>query len=112
MELIKVEKIDEELFTEMVRRILEIIDPIKIILFGSYASGKSGEESDVDILVIVEDIETTRRELRLKIRKALRPFLIPKDIVVTTPKDVEEWKDVPQAFITSIIRKGKVIYER
>ncbi len=45
MELIKVEEVDTELLQEMVKRILEIINPVKIILFGSYAYGKSGEKA-------------------------------------------------------------------
>jgi len=62
-------------------------------------------------LVIVDNLKSTRRELRLKIRKALREFLVPKDIIVVTKEDIENWKNVPQAFITSVMRKGRVLYE-
>jgi glutaredoxin-related protein len=34
------------------------------------------------------------------------------DILVATLHDIEEWSTVPQAFITSITKKGRVIYER
>jgi hypothetical protein len=46
----------------------------------------------------------------LPIRKLLRDFRVPKDIIVYTPQEVHDWKDVSNAFITSIMRKGKVIY--
>jgi hypothetical protein len=35
-----------------------------------------------------------------------------KDIVVWTPQEVEEWKAVPNAFISTVLAKGKLLYER
>jgi hypothetical protein len=34
-----------------------------------------------------------------------------KDIVVWTPGEVEEWRSVPNAFITTAVREGRVLYE-
>ncbi|WP_297446277.1 nucleotidyltransferase domain-containing protein [Desulfurobacterium sp.] len=112
MKFIEVEKVDDELLEKIAERIRKVVDPVKIILFGSYAHGSPSKDSDLDILVIVDNLESTRRALRLKIRKALREFRIPKDIIVVTKEDVKNWKDVPQAFITSVMRKGRVLYER
>jgi predicted nucleotidyltransferase len=112
IKFIKVEKVEEELLKEIVNRILTVVNPVKIILFGSYAYGQPRKESDLDILVIVDNLDLTRRELRIKIRQALREFLIPMDILVATLHDIEEWSTVPQAFITYITKKGRVIYER
>jgi len=112
MDLVKVEKVDEALLKEIVRRILSTVNPVKIILFGSYAYGEPKRGSDLDILVILDELSCTRREMRLRIRKLLRDLLIPKDIIVATYEDVEKWKNVPQAFITSIVKKGRVLYER
>jgi len=50
--------------------------------------------------------------MRIKIRRLLRKYLIAKDIIVATVKDLEEWKNVPQAFLTQIIEEGRVLYER
>jgi len=112
LEFIEVKTVDEGILEEVVRRILKVVTPAKIVLFGSYAYGKPDEDSDLDILVVVDRITSTRRELRLKIRKALREYLLPKDILVVTTEDVERWKSVPDAFITSVMRKGRVLYER
>jgi len=113
MKLIEVKKVDEKLLQEIVRRIVSAINAKKIILFGSWAYGKPHEGSDLDILVIVEKLSTSsRREERIKIRTLLQDILIPQDIIVATIEDVEEWKNVPQAFITKIIKEGKVIYEK
>lgn len=84
----------------------------KIVLFGSYAYGDPDDASDFDLLVIVDNLRSSRREARLKIRKSIRRYLIPKDIIVVTEKDVKDWQNVPSAFITSVMKNGRVIYER
>lgn len=112
IKLMEVKKVDEKLISEIVRRIVNAVHPLKIILFGSWVYGKPKKGSDLDILIIKDSLTTTRREERIKIRGLLQDFLIPQDIIVATTKDIEEWKNVPQAFITSIVKKGKVIYER
>jgi len=112
MKLIKVEKVDEEFLKEVVKRIVSAVDPEKIILFGSYAYGMPKKESDLDLLVVVKESSLPRYKRSVPIYKALAGILIPKDIIVYTEKEIEEWSNVPLAFITTIIRKGKVIYEK
>ena len=53
-----------------------------------------------------------RYKRSVPIYKALAGILIPKDIIVYTPEEVIEWSDVPQAFVTTVIAKGKSIYEK
>ena len=112
MKLIKVEKVDEEFLKEVVRRIVSAVDPVKIILFGSHAYGKPKKGSDLDIMVVVDKIENTRREIVLRIREALSDFLIGKDIVVVTTQEIEDWKEVPQAFVTYVVKRGRILYEK
>lgn len=108
----KINSIDENFLRELVNKILNFVNPVKIILFGSYAYGNPTKSSDLDILVVLDDLVASRRETRVKIRSLLREFHIPKDIIVATTNDIDKWANVPQAFITSITKKGKVIYER
>ena len=112
MELIKVKKVNEEFLKEVVRRIVSAVDPIKIILFGSHAYGVSKKGSDLDIMVVVKDDVESCRKVASEVYGALCGLLIPKDVVVVRLKDIEEWKDVPQAFITKVIKKGRVLYEK
>jgi len=112
MKLIKVEKVDEEFLKEVVRRIVSAVDPVKIILFGSHAYGKPKKGSDLDIMVVVDKIENTRREIVLRIREALSDFLIGKDIIVATTQEIEDWKEVPQAFVTYVVKRGRLLYEK
>jgi predicted nucleotidyltransferase len=112
MEVIEVKEVDENLLEQIKDIIVSSINPRKIILFGSYAYGKPHKGSDIDILVIVDQLHGSRREMRIKIRRLLRKYLIAKDIIIATVKDLEEWENVPQAFLTQIIEKGRVLYER
>lgn len=107
----KIDKVDESLFKEIVQRILSAVQPEKIILFGSFAHGKPTDESDLDILVVMNS-KLPRYKRSIPIYKALAGILIPKDVVVYVPEEIEEWENVPQAFITTAIKKGKVIYEK
>ncbi len=112
MEIIEVEKVDEDLLDQIKEIIVSSINPQKIILFGSLAYGNPHKGSDIDILVVVDQLYGSRREMRIKIRRLLRKYLIAKDIIIATVEDLEEWKNVPQAFLTQIIEKGRVLYER
>ena len=101
--------INEELIQEIKNRIVSAVHPEKIVLFGSYAYGTPTKDSDLDLLVIMPSVEPMHKRV-LPIRKLLRDFHVPKDIIVYTPDEVEKWKNVTNAFITSIMKKGKVIY--
>ncbi len=112
MEVIEVKEVDENLLDQIKDIIVSSINPRKIILFGSHAYGNPRKGSDIDILVVVDQLDGSRRGMRIKIRRLLRKYLIAKDIIVATVKDLEEWKNVPQAFLTQIIEEGRVLYER
>lgn len=101
--------ITEELIQEIKNRIVSEVHPEKIVLFGSYVYGTPTKDSDLDLLVILPTKEPMHKRV-LRIRKLLRDIRIPKDIIVYTPQEVEKWKNVSNAFITSILKKGKVIY--
>ena len=103
------QRITEQLIEEIKDRIVRAVQPENIIVFGSYAYGTPSKESDLDLLVIMPSDEPMHSRVT-KIRKLVRDIHIPKDIIVYTPQEVEKWKDASAAFITTIIRKGKVIY--
>jgi len=100
---------------KLLKRILKIIidkhEPEKVILFGSYAYGHPNKDSDLDLLVI-KDSKLPRYKRAREIRKNLWGITdIPKDIIVYTQKEIDEWEDVKQAFITNIVNNGKILYE-
>ncbi|OGS19753.1 MAG: hypothetical protein A2219_04770 [Elusimicrobia bacterium RIFOXYA2_FULL_50_26] len=104
--------ISSDKIKEIADKIVNVIHPEKIILFGSYAYGKPTENSDLDILVIVRDSSEPRHRRARTIRKNLWELpVIPKDIIVYTEGEIEEWINVKEAFITQVVKKGKVLYE-
>jgi len=101
----------EELIAEMVRRITERFDPERIVLFGSHARGDARPDSDVDLLVVM-NVEGSRRATRIEIGVALHDIPISKDIVVATPEDVERFGDLVGTIIMPALVEGRVLYER
>ncbi|MBH0192880.1 MAG: nucleotidyltransferase domain-containing protein [Nitrospira sp.] len=103
--------VTDQLLAEVVRRILTIGSPIKIVLFGSHAKGAARPDSDLDLLIIEEsNLPRYRRSGRY--RRVLSGVFPAKDIVVWTPQEAEEWKAVPNAFISTVLAEGKLLYER
>jgi predicted nucleotidyltransferase len=101
----------QEKIQEMVRRIVARFHPEKIILFGSYARGTAGPDSDVDLLV-VKSLLGSKRQEQLDMRIALHGIGLAKDIVVVTPEELEEYKDLVGTVIRPALREGRVLYER
>jgi predicted nucleotidyltransferase len=91
------------------RQVAQHFQPDKIILFGSYAYGKPHADSDVDILVIMP----ARNEIdqAVRIDRAVDPEF-PLDLIVCTPKNVAWRLEEGDSFLTDIIARGKVLYEK
>lgn len=91
------------------RQVAERFRPEKIILFGSYAYGEPHADSDVDVLVIMP----ARNQLDQAVRIELAcdpPF--PLDLIVRTPKNVNWRLEEGDSFLSEIVSKGKVLYEK
>ncbi len=104
-------QLEQSLIQEIVQRITRTIRPEKVVLFGSRARGEARADSDIDLLVIAES-QQPRYARSAPLYGALSDILMPMDIVVYTPAEVEEWRAVSQAFITRSLREGEVIYEK
>jgi len=101
----------DALLQEVVRRILSVGFPLKIVLFGSMARGNARPDSDLDLLII-EDSDLPRYKRAARYLRALVGLFPEKDVVVWTPDEVQEWAEVPHAFITTALREGKTLYAR
>lgn len=95
--------------SQIVKLIAKNVEPEKIILFGSYATGIPDENSDLDLLII-KDSKIPRYKRGREIRKYLRGIGVPMDIIVYTNEEIEKWKNVKEAFITQVISHGRVLY--
>lgn len=100
-----------ELLDEIVRRILSVSEPEQIILFGSYARGDAGPDSDLDLLVIANDVAFPRQE-SVRLRRALRGLLVPIDVIAASTQSVRWHRNTIGLIYGSALREGKVLYER
>lgn len=85
--------------------------PRKIILFGSYAYGKPTEDSDVDLLVVMNRTRYRGERMSIRIRHAVQPRGFPMDLLVRTPAEISRRLRWGDCFMQEIIKKGKVMYE-
>ena len=94
---------------EMVDRIVREFRPERVILFGSYARGQGGPDSDVDLLVVMR-FDGSKREKQLEIRRSLHDIRGPKDVIVTTPEEFEWRKEVPGTIERPAALEGELLY--
>jgi predicted nucleotidyltransferase len=101
----------DKLIQAMVERIVERFKPEKVILFGSHARGQGSADSDADLLVVM-NIISSKRQQAVQIDLALAGILLPADIIVVTPEDLERNRDCIGSIIREAIREGQVLYDR
>jgi predicted nucleotidyltransferase len=91
----------------------------KIILFGSYARGTATEDSDIDLVVILDSDEMSQlfKDRMARRRPVSRSLLeinrqYPMDIIVYTKAEYDFLKDKEDFFIQEIEETGKELYGR
>lgn len=94
---------------DFVWRLAREFKPWKIILFGSYAYGRPGPDSDVDVLVVMP-LDGNPVDKSVEMRLKLRPRF-PLDLLIRTPAKVRERLAMGDDFIRDIFEKGEVLYE-
>ncbi|MCK5465963.1 nucleotidyltransferase domain-containing protein [Candidatus Parcubacteria bacterium] len=95
----------------LVSKIVDKYNPDKVYLFGSYAWGNPTADSDIDLFIVKNTVESQRERSR-KLRSLLFGSGIPFDLLVYTPNEVKERLKMGDFFINDIIKKGEVLYER
>ena len=102
--------IAESLLDRIVRRILRVCQPDRVILFGSAATGDMTPDSDIDLLVL-DPSPTQPRRLNVQLRDALRSLDYPFDVIVMATARFEETKDVIGGIAYPANKYGRVIYD-
>ena len=99
---------NENLVKTIVER-LKPLNPLKIILFGSYGYGTPDADSDLDICIVKKKIKSKYQEQK-KIRIRLKDLSISKDILVVGEKEYDFYKNEYGSVFMDIERKGKVLW--
>jgi len=104
----------EATFDDVVQAIRSVAEPSAIVLFGSYARGNANDQSDIDLLVIrnrdFSPGESRRKELGRMYRTVAARVGIPKDILLLTKHEFEDWRSTTNHPASEASREGRVLY--
>ncbi|MDP1689165.1 MAG: nucleotidyltransferase domain-containing protein [bacterium] len=102
----------EQKLKEITEKIVKEYDPEKIILFGSYAWGTPGPDSDVDLLIVKESNDR-RIERERCVQRILFRSKMPIDVLVYSQQELEEKINKDRnLFLEDIVRNGRVLYTK
>lgn len=98
------------LLEEALERLKAEFQPEEIYLFGSHAWGAPDDDSDVDLMVIVEssDERPIRRDQRAQ--RCLGRLPISADVLVRTRGEVNRVREVPGSLTHEVLQKGRKVY--
>ena len=94
---------------KLVKRIVDAVHPLRIILFGSAARGELTPDSDIDVLVVMPD-GTHRRHTAQFLHSQFFGIRVPVDVLVATPSDLEQYGQSVGLVYKTILREGKELY--
>jgi len=103
--------IDSALLNETVERIVAIFDPLVIYLYGSHAYGEPHQDSDIDLLVVVNESELPPHQRAVSAYRALRGLGVPVEIKVATHAEFEQRARWQSSIERVVQEKGQVLYE-
>ena len=101
---------EQQLLMRVVNRLTTWSSPARVIVFGSVATGTATADSDLDLLIVLDDVADTRRE-SVRLREVLGDVGMPVDVIVMSTAHFEETKDVIGGVAYPAHKYGRVIYE-
>jgi predicted nucleotidyltransferase len=93
----------------LIQRIVEEVNPLRILLFGSTVHGTTKPDSDIDLLVVMPE-GTHRRRTAQHLYRRIRGVGVPFDIIISTPSDLDQHKDNIGLIYYTILSEGKELY--
>jgi len=106
------------LIEEMTEK-LKALKPCEVILFGSYARGNPTEDSDIDVVVVLDsdDFVKTHKEKMDRHHPVADAVMginykIPMDILVYSKAEINYLREEGYSFIREIDNTGRVLYEK
>ena len=94
----------------MTERIVREFDPLEIILVGSQARGDADRDSDIDLLVVFAEL-TDKRKTAIDIDRALSDVPVAKDIIVSTPEELERGRTRIGSVLRYAQQEGKILWK-
>ena len=94
----------------MTERIVRDFDPLQIILFGSQARGDADRDSDIDLLVVFAEL-ADKRKTAIDLERALSDVPVAKDIIVSTPEELERSRTRIGSVLRYAQQEGKILWK-
>lgn len=104
--------ISKDMIEVVKNRLIATYNPRAIYLFGSYAWGMPDEESDLDILIVVDKFTDTRYKMLVDGHMALFRLNISKDLLLYNEEEFEKFSQDTLSFCYKIKQKGIKIYAK
>lgn len=99
-----------EVISETIKQIIEKFHPEKIIMFGSYTYGKPGQNSDLDLLIVMNYKGSSKKQA-VKILQSI-DYHFPIDLIARSTDQIHERIRLGEFFFKDIIDEGKILYDR
>lgn len=104
-------RLTEAALQAFVRELVDAVDPVEVILFGSHAYGEPTEASDVDLLLVMET-DLPRRERKHAVWEAMGSWPSQIDLHIRTPGEIQRALAIGNFFVREIATRGRVLYAR
>jgi len=96
---------------QIVKTIVSVVVPDKVILFGSYARGDYRKDSDIDILILKNGLKNEREMINSLYMEFFKEKIsIPIDIIATDYEKYNRLSNDIGYIYKTIKQEGKVIY--
>jgi predicted nucleotidyltransferase len=102
--------IDEQTLQQIVKRIVAVAQPKRVILFGSYGRGDAAEDSDLDLIVIERHVDNRGEEM-VRLRGAVGRIGVGVDVLVYSETEYERRSQVPGTVLYWARKEGRPLYE-
>ena len=97
---------------ELLAPVVAYFNPRRVILFGSHARGDARPDSDIDLLVVVDD-DTPAEKVTLRAGAASRHgYHSPVDVIPVREATFQRKARIPGTLSRAAAREGIVVYER
>ncbi|MCK8825542.1 nucleotidyltransferase domain-containing protein [Fuchsiella alkaliacetigena] len=113
MKATKSKEITQEEIYEIVKKLAETYEPETelIYLFGSYAWGDPNQNSDLDLMIIVNNSDLKKHKRSVKAYEVLWDLDISVDVLVYTKEEYKQLLNDEYSFCSHIVKEGEKIYE-
>jgi predicted nucleotidyltransferase len=102
--------ISENTIQLAVERLVAAANPSKVILFGSYARGDATEDSDLDLMVIEQEVQNSGEEM-IRLHREVGDVGVGVDVLVYSDKEASRRSQVPGTLLYWAFKEGRVLYD-